>query len=42
LKSVADYGVEPENVSAEAAAAAIDTAEDMIDAISGLLGPPDD
>jgi len=40
LKSQADYATAPDaNISREDAASAIDTAEQMIDAIAGLLGP---
>jgi len=41
VKSVADYGTEPASISSEAANAAIDKAERMIDAIAKLLGTTD-
>jgi uncharacterized protein (UPF0332 family) len=42
VKSVADYGTEPESVSTEAAKEVIDTAERMIDAIASVLVPAGD
>ena len=38
LKSVADYGVQPESITAEAAATTIVIAERLIGAIVRLLG----
>lgn len=42
IKSVADYGAEPEaNVSMEQASLTIETAGRLIDCIAGLIGPLD-
>lgn len=38
LKSIADYGTDSGSVTSEAADAAIDTAERMIDAVATVLG----
>jgi len=42
MKSLADYGAEPQSVSAAAANEAIGMAERMIDVIGKLLGATDE
>jgi hypothetical protein len=41
VKSFADYATEPQNVSSEAARAAIESAERMIDSIADVPGSTD-